>query len=1794
MTRQWQSEPVAIVGRAGFFPGCRDLNDFWGLNQSGRSVVGEFPKERYNFDTSVICREGGGVDRAPHMRGGFVDPSLWRSAASASDELFDPAVAMAIAAAEKTCSQTNSSAYDAVKKGVIIASHVLPFESTANLTWDLFSQNVLQPAGFDLDPDFELRSKRHYTKMLAVAPAVANSLGFLGDSYSLDAACGSSLLAFQNAVNALRSGKLDFVVSGGICRTDFLYETVGFHQIGALSKNGICRSFDENRDGLVVGEGVGFFALKRLDDALKDNDKIFGLITGCGSSNDTGESLLAPDREGQVRALKAAYADAGIDPWRAELLECHATATRVGDATELSSLKELWQGAPSSAKAALSCVKPNIGHLLTAAGSAGLMRVLGAFENNMRPPMAMTETPMSELEGAPFFVPKQGLTWDAKVGERAAGVSGFGFGGINGHIVVEDFDPSRPPQVSVAELPQKPARRRVALVATGSVHPGADFAVGMEQFKIQPLEIKAMMPQAIFSLLAAKEAWAKTQISKKPGPHKAVAFVGLEPDLYTSRLACRWKLASLIENSTQASVKDLEAYYPEISKPLNAESTKGELGCLVTSRLAREFGFNQASYAVSSLEMSGLRALEMALERIQNGDVDTAIIGATDTKAVRFDSEASLQYAGKDLSHGSIMWVLRDYDSAVADGETIITEVCSVSLKMKDSAETGHVCDLLPSMQRMTEAACRSDTENAVVKVYDSEFVISSCDQLEVSSAAKADQFSDSERFGRSSRVDAFADLPKGTRIVCASGESLGECLQHFADLSSLTTKTGILSLNPEPKAASWRLALVQFGDDSGEALRNQLAALNAGEINQTNREMGIFINACANDAATGRLAAEDKVGFVFPGVGNHYGFMGRELVKNFPSLVAMLADQISDFANLWSCETFWQESVDVQKSNSEAGMLSQGMYATLLCEIFKHAGIEPSAVSGFSTGEAVGLFATGAVAGRDELIHNIRTTDVFSQMVTSNPYGKDGGEWCVKMLRADPETVRREIAGEKDCYLLATTSKKEVICGGEGKSLDGFAKRLGATSLDLPHTGVVHSPFAEEHLDELVRLHSVAFSPVKGRRYYSCHSGEAYVPSDETVTKAIVGHCVYGIDFVKTIAAMHEDGVRSFVCMGPGNFLGRRIAETLEGNEYLSANVGTSSNAEVSDVLFTLADLYVNGASLRAKETFTKASRFTLDMQFPARLAIMPGVNVATTKPATEHLAFHSTRKESILTPSESSPTATIQSATIQSATVPTQEQQTTTQQTTTQQNPVQQMGIPQQVPQQMPTSAFSGDVLVDAESQAHKDYLELANNYHMLMAETIKLQTQLMQNMAKLQQMGQHPQMAPLATQMPAQGAGSHTFVSHTTTNNPAPAINRGQVGRKNPLEMTTEELIADHKPLNNEKPWLDYADCLEYARGSIGKVLGEQFAEIDNMPTRVRLPDEPILYCHRIMDVGGEPCSLKPGTLVTEHDVFEDAWYLENGHITPWIAIEAGQADLFLSGYLGADYFTKGQAMYRMLDASMTMHGPLPSAGKTIRYNIQINEFFNQGNTLLFRFQYDATIDGKPFITMRDGCAGFFTQEQLDDGKGIVESAMDRKVQPCKFTGGFEPTLRVNGVEKYNREQVNMLRSGDLEGCFGADFAGNRGLREPCRLPDGLMGLIEEVSVMTTEGGKFGFGYVRSEANIVPNSWYLNSHFVDDKVMPGTLMYECCMHTLRVFMMRIGFVSEVDAVVPEPVPGVRVDLKCRGQVTERTKAVSYEVHPKEVGYNPHPYAICDATMFVDGKPAVSVKNLSLQFRG
>jgi len=1307
---------IAIVGMAGVFPAAPDLDAYWANVSAARDVSSEPPSGRWTIPPErAFDPQPGLPDKVYSTRGYFLDPLTPDLTGLAVDPALvgelDPLFHLVLHAGGRAFASARMHAVDRSRVGVILGNIALPTEKISQLAREYVGPQALGAT----EPPAHTHPLNRFVAGMPAA-VLAKALGLGAGSLCLDAACASSLYALKLAVDALLSVRADAMLAGGVSRPDCLYTQMGFAQLRALSRSGRCSPFDAAADGLLVGEGCGIFVLKRLADALRHGDQIHGVITGIGLSNDVEGNLLAPAREGQLRAMRAAYREAGWSPADVDLIECHATGTPLGDAVEFSSLCELWREVQArNGPCIIGSVKSTVGHLLTGAGAAALAKVLLALRHGTLPPTANFRQPSSDisLSTSPFRILDQPESWQRR-GEavRRAAVSGFGFGGINAHVLVEEWDsaatfhpgPWSPPALDAqaepiavvgmatrfGEAQSLAVFRRAVLGPT----PASETSLGLidelqlplDRFRVPPKELEEMLPQQLLMLQVADEALRDVRSMETRITLKTGVIIALELDWNTTNFHLRWA-------------------GDKVHPPLTANRTMGALASVAASRVARLIGAGGPSFTISSERAAPLQALGVIADMLRRGEIDRALVGAVD-----FSGDVRDRLARRALS-------------ASDDGECTEGGAAVVLKRLGDAQRDGdHIYAILRGM-----------------------------------------------RAGLTSDDSPFRPSRRSPAIPAARASA---------------------SVDP---------------------------------------------------------ATDDCLGIVVPATNNH------------ESMIRSVVD---------------------------AG-IATGLAAFIKACLCLHESAVPC--------------ARVSVAGLDGNWVNVQLNKSAGAALEVRPRHSEG----IEPLASGP-TIRIPIDHEP---------------------------RLTA--------GAIRDNQAQEQ--EPKPPVPVASQPL--------------------------------------VAAM----------MGS------------------------------------------QGELIRAHEVFL---RFTTANQRQ-----------------TANLLARQTRF----------------------------------------------------------LKAYAGAEQPDS------------------------------------------PGAMPLPADEP-----------HIATREPPALTPRS----------------------------LDPEQCREFATGSIAAVLGRDYAEVDTFPTRVRLPDGPLLLVDRVLEVHGEPRSLRPGRVVTEHEVHGKRWYLDAGRIPTAIAVEAGQADLFLAGYLGIDFQTRGKAVYRLLDAVVTFHRDLPRVGEKICYDISIDRFFRQGETHLFRFRFDGTINGEPLVTMRDGCAGFFTENELRAGRGIVHTALDRRPIAGKRPIEWEEFVSPPGGE-LTASQIDALRTGDLVAAFGPEFARAR-LDAPMRLPGGMLRLIDRVTHLDAQGGRYGLGLIRAEADIHPDDWFLTCHFVDDQVMPGTLMYECCLHTLRVFLTRLGWVGEEGEGICQPIPGIASRLKCRGQVISSTRVVTYEVSIKELGYRPEPYAIADALMYADGKPIVEMSDMSLRMSG
>ena len=376
-------------------------------------------------------------------------------------------------------------------------------------------------------------------------------------------------------------------------------------------------------------------------------------------------------------------------------------------------------------------------------------------------------------------------------------------------------------------------------------------------------------------------------------------------------------------------------------------------------------------------------------------------------------------------------------------------------------------------------------------------------------------------------------------------------------------------------------------------------------------------------------------------------------------------------------------------------------------------------------------------------------------------------------------------------------------------------------------------------------------------------------------------------------------------------------------------------------------------------------------------------------------------------------------------------------------------------------------------------------------------------------------------------------------------------------------------------------DTAQLVEFAEGDIGKVFGDEYRVIDTYKRRVRLPTTDYLLVSRVTELDAKTHQYKKASMFTEYDIPLDAPFLIDGQI-PWsVSVESGQCDLMLISYIGIDFQNKGERVYRLLDCELTFLEEMAFGGQTLRYEIHIDSYAKNGEQLLFFFHYDCYVGDKKVLIMRNGCAGFFTDEELADGKGVISTATDKAQLDAANKSVFTPLIH-NTQTHYNYQEMLKLVQGDIKGCFG-DAYDQKGRNPSLKFSSEKFLMIERITKIDRSGGHWGLGLLEGQKELAPEHWYFPCHFKDDQVMAGSLMSEGCGQMAMFFMLWLGMNGQVNNARFQPMAGEAQTVRCRGQVRPQTNTLTYRMEVTDIGMSPRPFIKANIDIILDGKVVV-----------
>lgn len=434
-----EEDPIAVVGISGVMPDADNVEQYWKNLIEQRDCIRTIPRERWDWEElqkdpeQIISKWGGFMREINEFDAEFFGISPREA------RLMDPQQRIFMQTVWKTIEDAGYDAEELSGKDVGLFVGV----ATSDYS-DVLREN-----------DTKIEA---YTSTGASHCILANRISYLfnwnGPSEPIDTACSSSLIAIHRAVSSIRNGDCSMAIAGGVNVITSPMLHIAFSKAGMLSADGRCKTFDERADGYVRGEGVGAIFLKKLSQAIKDHDHIYGIVKATAVNHGGhANSLTAPNPKAQANLIVKACEKADIKPDTIGYIEAHGTGTNLGDPAEINGLKAAFKQLYENQNMAMdrknychiSSVKTNIGHLEAAAGIASILKVLMALKYKMIPGNLHLQklNPYIEIQNSPFSISANNQSWERLSAPRRAGVSSFGFGGANAHIILEEYIPKQ-------------------------------------------------------------------------------------------------------------------------------------------------------------------------------------------------------------------------------------------------------------------------------------------------------------------------------------------------------------------------------------------------------------------------------------------------------------------------------------------------------------------------------------------------------------------------------------------------------------------------------------------------------------------------------------------------------------------------------------------------------------------------------------------------------------------------------------------------------------------------------------------------------------------------------------------------------------------------------------------------------------------------------------------------------------------------------------------------------------------------------------------------------------------------------------------------------------------------------------------------------------------------------------------------------------------------------------------------------------------------------------------------------
>lgn len=1195
--------PIALVGQGCILPGASSPDALWEAVEQGRDLTTPAPKSAWPVEPDKIIGPDGEAfrngSRQVPQRGGFI---------TGFDEVFntsgfripedevatlDRSVRWLFDVARQAMRQARIDDLAARRSAVVLGNNSYPSASLVEIAQRVYLE---EPLGLASRMQGDTPEGRRYwaNRYSSGRPAhlLARAIGADGPAFCLDAACASSLYAIKIACDYLQDGAADIAIAGAISGTDNIFLHLGFSEIKALSKTGKSSPFSRQADGLLPAEGAAALVLKRLDDAIADRDDILGVIRGVGLSNDGRRGgLLAPDRDGQISAIRRAYEMADIAPSTISMLECHATGTPTGDRIELTSAQAVFGG---SGDLPVGSLKSNLGHLITAAGAGALIKVTQAMRRGKRPATIHAEDPIDEFKGSFLRLLKSTEDWPEGDGRRA-GISNFGFGGNNAHLILEEYRPDRPVYSVVPPVSDDPVVICGVGVIAGGVNDlddlsavlgGRDVSAAnsvdgtetvLKGLKFPPNDLKNSLAQQTAILAASRNAMEGVG---EAAAERCGALIGMSCDIDAARPGLRYRLGAVLERAGVQPTSDQEKELVDAIGGLTGQNyVMGSMPNLPANRINVQFDWRGLGYTVASEELSGACALEIASRALKSGELDLVLAGAADFSRSTVDdlaAEAVLPASKRQSGDAAVVFVLKRRSDAEKAGDPILAELDVAAARrahdeQKPASGDGHPFGYAHAVDSILDVACLLAKATSRAEIADQ--------KPGISVQTHPQSVSNQSFTGQSQTVTL-------SNIGAAPGFGLEPDAPHmfFAAAEDIDGLKAALASRAQSADGKVRVSIVAPGR---EELERKIAVV-IGLIEQGRPVVGPGV-------AFGDSAIEGEIAFVYPGSAAAYVGMGEASGVAFPEIISAL--EATHAPGLDRAIKFRNKPVTAADYLFEAAATT--LVATLNTRILRdHLGVIPNAALGVSIGEGNMLVANDVWKAPETIMDDLEAEDFYEQLAINHQmiakeWGLPAGEpvqWENYEIFAPVSSVQAAVENLPRCWVTIVVSPNQCMIGGSADDCAQALKRLPDANVVRSDTDLAfHGHFAHDIGDFYLRAHTRPVTGNPAMRFYFNARHDVVEQDSDAFARCFRDQGVNPIDFRPTVLKAWDDGVRVFVDIGPRSGMKAAIKATLGDKPHLVVGMDSRNRdsllqlTEAAGVLFA-AGLPVDLNSLSAR----------------------------------------------------------------------------------------------------------------------------------------------------------------------------------------------------------------------------------------------------------------------------------------------------------------------------------------------------------------------------------------------------------------------------------------------------------------------------------------------------------------------------------------------------------------------------------------------------------------------------------